>query len=138
MKRISIVVSFLLFLGCNGEADNKIFTLNNLLRWEPPDEHTSVNLLKSYPNKKKCLDNEINANVYITLVEQDTLIVFELCKRMPDYAKNDFKNKDDLDLIIEKRNISSDVVRNVFVSSELKLTGKRHYYVIASLTRLEY
>jgi hypothetical protein len=129
---------FILFLSnCSTENDTKKIDLTSISPWRPTLEHTSIQLVKTFSNKSSCFAGHLNANVYVTLVENDTLFVFDLCQQVPDYAREGYEYKDDLDIVIEKEKVVKDSIKELFVSAEF-FWNRRSRYIIAPLTRLEY
>lgn len=136
MKNLFLFIWALSF-GCT-EIDKSIaLNTSEFSKLELTDAHNSIQLIKAYPNGAKCDKERTNANIYLSLFKNDTLIIIEPCKKIHDFAKNDFKYKDDLDLIIDIKDVESNGPTRVFVSRDA-IVKKNYKYIVASITRLEY
>ena len=136
---MKIVINFICFIcllvSCKEEIYTKI-SLDDYQKFDFKEERLYVNLLESYKNEKAC-DESRNANIYVCedIHTNDTIIVFEPCQKMPDFAHLDYKGE--RDLTIEKESISNEEINELSVSSDFQ--NKSNYkYVIGSLTRLLY
>jgi hypothetical protein len=137
MKLIVKVLPMIFLLGCGKQVLIKEIDLGDYTEVEITDEHTNIELIKSYENFE-CKGDQINSNVYQCVLDSgDTLFVFELCKKMPDFAKNDYEYKADLDLIIDKRNVQLDFQKRINIPAEVSL-GQKGKFIVGSITRLEY
>ena len=131
-------VCLLFFLSsCYESPKLKEINLSEYTQIDLKDEHTNIYLIKSY-EASNCQGKEVSAVVYECLLESaDTVLVLEPCGNIPDFAQNNFQYKDDLDLIMMKKNVQSDFPLKVFVNANVKMNSKSKY-IVGVITRLEY
>lgn len=135
--RILFIILVVFLFNCSEQKKTREINLSNFKEFTLKDDHTSFNLIRCYPNNQ-CTKSIINSNVYVCALESgDTIYIFEPCKKVPDFARDDFKFKDDLDLIIMKERIQKGFAKNLFVPIEVQIDTSRRY-LVGSITRLEY
>lgn len=138
LKLISLIF-FILFCSCKKE---KIITvsLKKNKRLEINEDNLSIILIKSFPNNISCKGKIKNSNLYLCEVTEtgDTILVFEPCLKMPDYAKNNFSGE--RDLRIEKKRIIKDDIEevNVVMGNDSVFLNKGYEYILGSFTYLVY
>ena len=133
---VNVVLVSLFFLGCKEQVTREI-NLETLSLMELSEEHTNIELIKSYQSPG-CKENKVNANVYICVIESgDTLFVFEFCKKVPQFAKDDYEFKDDLHLIIDKKDVLSSLENLIYIPAEVQVNSHEKF-IVGSITKLEY
>lgn len=136
-KAIILILCFQLF-SCNNKKTVSV-DLNNYEKLEIIDDRLSVILIKTFPNGNKCSSTILNSNLYLcqNVETNDTIMLFEPCSNIPDFAKNNFSGE--RDLVIEKKEIIKYKIKNINVVLEDKtILNKKYQYVLGSLTSLVY
>ena len=136
-KAIILILCFQLF-SCSNKKTVNIY-LNNYEKLEINEDRLSVILIKTYPNKNKCNGTISNSNLYLCqdFETNDTIMVFEPCSEVPDFAKNNYTGE--RDLVIEKKDIIKYKIKNVnIVLEDTTILNKKYKYVLGSLTSLIY
>lgn len=98
---------------------------------------TDIRIIKTYPNEYPCASNKFSANLYIceNVENKDTLYVFDLCGKVPYFAKTDA----DATVVIDHENIKSNTPKEVIVNvPETFSIPLNSRYIFSSLTSLEY
>ena len=136
-KIIILILCFQLF-SC---SNRKIVTVDlyNYKKLEIKDNNLSVILIKTFPNGNKCSGTILNSNLYLCqdFETNDTIMLFEPCSEVPDFAKNNYTGE--RDLAIEKKDIIIHKIKNVNVILEdTTILNKKYKYVLGSLTSLIY
>lgn len=138
--KIKYLLYLSLFFYFSCKSKNEIcLNLKEYRKFEVKDERVSVILIKSYKNEKKCNTGIKNANVYLCQIAEtnDTILIFEPCSKMPDFAKNNYKGERDLTL--EKKDVLNDNFQNFnIIVDDSTLLKKKYYYAVGSLTYLIY
>ena len=140
MKKSKLMLSvfFLVLLSCNKENIVKV-SLDKKNKLTVDSTGLSVILIKSFPNNNPCTNYKKNANIYLCEVTEtsDTILLYEPCQKMPEFAKNDYR--DERDLLIEKKNIINDDINQLdVVIKDSTILKKNYKYIIGSLTSLIY
>ncbi len=136
-KVIILILCFQLF-SCNN-INTVSVDLDNYEKLEINDDRLSVILIKTFPNKNKCSGTILNSNLYLCqdFETNDTIMVFEPCSEVPDFAENNFSGE--RDLAIEKNDIIKYKIKNVnVVLEDTTILNKKYRYVLGSLTSLIY
>ena len=136
--RIIIFLCFLIIVSCNGTTSTSMeISLDDYSQVHVTGDRISVILLKSFKNEEPCNQNT-NANVYMCLdIEtSDTILLFEPCKKMPEFAYNDYDGERDLS--IERKDILNNYSDKLILSADSKSIKKRYKYIVGSLTYLIY
>jgi hypothetical protein len=133
----SLLLILSLGTGCKSPVSIKF---SDFKKYMVKEEHTSVELLKSFITKRKC-DSEkraFYANAFLcrTTVTNDTILVFTICKPQYDFLKENYK--DERDLIIDTSKVFKSYPDQVFVNIQDSIIKKGHKFIVADLTRLEY
>jgi hypothetical protein len=113
--------------------------LDNYEKLEIKEDRLSVILIKTFPNGNKCNGTILNSNLYLcqNVETNDTIMVFEPCSVVPDFAENNFSGE--RDLAIEKKDIIKYKIKNVnVVLRDTAIINKKYKYVLGSLTSLIY
>lgn len=138
LKLISLIV-FILFCSCKKESIVTV-SLKNYKRLEVKEDRLSIILIKSFPNNISCKGKIKNSNLYLCEVTEtgDTILVFEPCLKIPDFAKNNFSGE--RDLAINKEDIIKDNIEevNVVMGNDSIFLNKRYKYILGSFTYLIY
>ena len=136
---VAILVLAELFAAC---TDEQIVTvcLRDLKKFDFRADRLSLILIKSYPNNRSCNGKIKNANLYICKITEtnDTILVFEPCLIMPDFAQNNFKGE--RDLVINKEDVIKEKIDEINIanaSNAIFLNG-RYKYLIGSFTFIMY
>jgi len=136
-KVIILILCFQLF-SCNNKKSVSV-DLDNYEKLEINEDRLSVILLKTFPNKNKCSGTVLNSNLYLCqdFETNDTIMVFEPCSEVPDFAENNYTGE--RDLAIEKKDIIKYKIKNVnVVLEDTTILNKKYKYVLGSLTSLIY
>ena len=113
--------------------------MNNYEKLEIIDDRLSVILIKTFPNGNKCSSTILNSNLYLcqNVETNDTIMLFEPCSNVPDFAKNNFSGE--RDLAIEKKDIIKYKIKNInVVLADTTILNRKFKYVLGSLTSLIY
>lgn len=136
-KVIILILCFHLF-SCN-KKKTVIIDLDNYEKLEIKDNNLSVLLLKTFPNENKCNGTILNSNLYLcqNVETNDTIMLFDPCSNVPDYAENNFTGERDLE--INKEDVIKYKIKNVnVVLEDTTILNKKYKYVLGSLTYLVY
>ncbi|WP_316834529.1 hypothetical protein [Pedobacter nutrimenti] len=98
---------------------------------------TDISIIKTYANEDPCTANELNSNLYIckSYENNDTLYVFDVCGKVPYFAKK----KVDATIVIDHEKIKSNIPQEIIIKvPETFSIPKNSKYVVSSLTSLEY
>jgi hypothetical protein len=136
-KAIILILCFHLF-SCNNKKTVSV-DLDNYEKLEIKDNNLSVILIKTFPNENKCSGTILNSNLYLCqdFETNDTIMVFEPCSEVPDFAENNFSGE--RDLAIEKKDIIKYEIKNInVVLEDTTILNKKYKYVLGSLTSLVY
>ena len=136
-KAIILILCFQLF-SCNNKKTVSV-DLNNYEKLEIIDDRLSVILIKTFPNGNKCSSTILNSNLYLcqNVETNDTIMLFEPCSNVPDFAKNNFSGE--RDLAIEKKDIIKYKIKNInVVLADTTILNRKFKYVLGSLTSLIY
>lgn len=136
-KVIILILCFQLF-SCNNKKLVSV-DLDNYEKLEINDDRLSVILIKTFPNGNKCSGTILNSNLYLcqNVETNDTIMLFEPCSNIPDFAKNNFSGE--RDLAIEKKDIIKYKIKNInVVLADTTILSKKYKYVLGSLTSLIY
>lgn len=124
-------------LGCKYPVAVKFL---DFAKYSLKEEHTSVILLKSFITNEKCDSTKQKscANVFLckTAVQNDTLMVFSICKPPYNFLKENYK--EERDLIIDSSKVFKSYPEQVFVNIEDSVLKKGYKYVVVDLIKLEY
>ena len=134
---IILILCFQLF-SCSNKKTVSL-DLDNYEKLVIKDNDLSVILIKTFPNENKCSETVLNSNLYLCqdFETNDTIMVFEPCSEVPDFAENNFSGE--RDLTIEKKHIIKSKIKNINVILEDKtILNKKYKYVLGSLTFLIY
>jgi hypothetical protein len=93
-KVIILILCFQLFSCSNRKTVN--VDLDNYKKLEIIDNNLSVILIKTFPNENKCSGTVLNSNLYLCqdFETNDTIMVFEPCSEVPDFAKKIFQENE--------------------------------------------
>ena len=138
--RYKVIILFLCFqlFSCTNKKTVNI-NLDNYEKLEIKDNYLSVILIKTFPNEDKCSETILSSNLYLcqNFETNDTIMVFEPCSNVPDFAENNFSGE--RDLRIEKKDLIKYKIKNVNVILEdTTILNKKYKYVLGSLTYLIY
>ena len=136
-KAIILILCFHLF-SCSNKKTVSV-DLDNYEKLEIKENRLSVILIKTFPNKNKCSGTVLNSNLYLCqdFETNDTIMVFEPCSKVPDFAENNFSGE--RDLAIEKKDLIKYKIKNInVVLEDTTILNKKYKYVLGSLTSLIY
>ena len=117
----------------------KEFDLRELISYSLIDQETNIVVLETYEAANCINKTDRYANVYLCKIidTADSIYLFEICKAMPEFAKDYKQNKRDIHLVLDKNQILTDFPNQIFVSNILNIKGKSKF-MVGSLTRLIY
>jgi len=125
----------------NKEVDLKtqvLFLKKMILDTLGDRSYTNISLIKTYKTHQKCSGDDRFVNLYICRNDnsKDTLLVFEACRPVPDYLKEDSKFKNTLS--IAKDDVLKKFPDSVFVDlpTSVKISTNSKF-VFARLLPLE-
>ncbi len=136
MKIFNIIILITLF-GCERVSNCRVIDLKEFPLQTLLAEYTSIELIKSFPCFQECSSKIITANAYLCLNGSDTIVVLDPCHPFPNFARNDYQFHDDLDLIINKKDVIVKFSEKMNVAKNVPLR-KNTKIIVASLTSLEY
>lgn len=139
-NKLSLII-LIIFCACKKDNTNTItVSLEKYKKLKMKEDYLSVILIKSFPNDISCSGRIKNSNLYLCEITEtgDTILLFEPCLKMPDYAKNDFSGERDLE--ISKKNIVKENIEkiNVIVGNDSIFLNKDYKYLLGSFTYLVY
>lgn len=139
-SKLIVLIFSLFLLSCSKDKENTMrVILNKKNKISIDSTGLSVILIKSFPNINPCREDIKNANLYLCEVTEtnDTILLYEPCQEMPDFAKNNYK--EERDLLIEKKYVINGDIKELYVSiADSTIIKKKYKYVIGSLTSLIY
>ena len=127
-----------LIISCNTiKIEEKVVSIDNFKKATLDNAQcTGVAILKTFPSKLLCGERKNLANLYICkkLITNDTIYVFELCQKVPEFALDKNFNEN---VCIMKEDVKSNVPPQVtiFVDNQLIIPDNAKY-IFASLTRI--
>jgi hypothetical protein len=138
--RYKVIILFLCFqlFSCSNKKTVNV-DLGNYEKLEINEDGLSVILIKTFPNRNKCNGTISNSNLYLCqdFETNDTIMLFEPCCDVPDFAKNNYTGE--RDLAIEKKDVIKYQIKNInIVLEDTTILNKKYKYVLGSLTSLIY
>lgn len=135
----NIIFILILSVSCR-PVENHMIVLTDLKPYILKEKHTSVVLLESFLNTKRCesSDGIYYADAFLckTLNSNDTILVFSICEQTFEFLKSSYK--DERDLIIDSASIKRMYPPVLSVTFDVRDYERPYSFLVARINKLEY